>query len=451
MQFSPKRKWLMIGLAAGVVLLVTIGLVSLGVFAILSKRRSADTATLQIDWQNPVSQIDSGKVAPATALLALAGNEDLTSINNALRQGDLESAYSLIALSSRLSDEERIGSLLLLGKRYGAAKDLAKARLAYRQINQIAVLSPVLSDFSRADALLQSGEELSEIKQSKEAIAALNQARNIALRSAYLKPAHRKHILDRLVAAYSALDIGRSAWEELEASLQPGGAADLAPPEPGEPVLADLQQRETLPDDIVSAQAERERKATVLAEYVRDRGGRVSQSLVNDLQSVLLVEDAKRQGAYEAGLLQAAQVADKIDLLKARMHWLTLKYGVALKSQGISLVPAWEEQLGTIESELAKARQDLYGLVGDQIVALPDASKIDRAWVELFRHQLEMGRLGLYPNYPEENLITKLRDATQILITAGKDQSLRVDTVPGASRPVFVLVDTADYGNAVVP
>ena len=164
-----------------------------------------------------------------------------------------------------------------------------------------------------------------------------------------------------------------------------------------------------------------------------------------------MVEDAKRQGAYEAGLLQAAQLADKINLLKARVHWLTLKYGVALKSQGISVVPAWEEQLGTIQSELAKARQDLYGLYGDQIVALPDASKIDRAWVELFRHQLEMGRLGLYPNYPEEQLIAKLHDATQILITAGKDQSLRVDTIPDASKPVFILVDTADYSKGVLP
>jgi len=441
----------MIAVAAGVVLLVTLGLVSLGVYAVLSKRRAADTVMLQVDWQDPVSQIDRARVAPATALLTLAGNADLTAINNALRQGDLDSAYSLITLSSRLSDEERIGSLLLLGKRYAAADNLTKSRLADRQISQIAVLSPMLSDFSRADALLQSGEELSKIKQTREAVAVLNQARNIALRSVYLKPAHRKHILDRLIADYSALDIGRSAWEELEAALQSGGKGQLAPPESGEPVLGDLLQKETLPDDILSSSEERERKATVLAEYIRDRGGRVSNALVNDLRSALLVEDAKRQGAYEAGLLQAAQLADKINLLKARVHWLTLKYGVALKSQGISVVPAWEEQLGTIQSELAKARQDLYGLYGDQIVALPDASKIDRAWVEFFRHQLEMGRLGLYPNYPEEQLIAKLHDATQILITAGKDQSLRVDTIPDASKPVFILVDTADYSKGVLP
>ena len=92
----------MIAVAAGVVLLVTLGLVSLGVYAVLSKRRAADTVMLQVDWQDPVSQIDRARVAPATALLTLAGNADLTAINNALRQGDLDSAYSLITLSSRL-------------------------------------------------------------------------------------------------------------------------------------------------------------------------------------------------------------------------------------------------------------------------------------------------------------------------------------------------------------
>jgi hypothetical protein len=173
---------------------------------------------------------------------------------------------------------------------------------------------------------------------------------------------------------------------------------------------------------------------------------------VDDLATALLVEDARRQGVYQADILQASNLTEKIALMKSRVDWLTLKYSVGLRAQGLSLVPAWEQQVGTIQSDLAKARQDLYALYGDWIVTLPDTSQVDRAWLELFRLELEMGRLGLYPSYPEEQLITKLKEATANLLADGIDQSMRVDMVSyGEERPAFVLVSGADYGKGLTP
>lgn len=433
---------------AGVCIILTAAFLALGIVTILSKRRSADTSPLSAsaEWVDPISQIDISRVSPATALLKLAGKDDITAINSALREGDVESAYSLVVLSPQLSDEERIGSLLLIGRRYAASGDLAEALEVYRQINMIAVLSPTLSDFARADALLQSGEQLIGMKLTNEAITTFNQARQIALQSVYLRPAHRKHILDRLIPAYTALGMGREAWEDLEVGLAPGGLGEIPEVEVVAPVLSELKFKDYANPDVQTAVVDRERQATILAEYVRDRGGKVSESLVDSLVTSLMVEDARRQGVYQADLLKASQLEDRIALMKNRVDWLTLKYAIALRVQGLSLVPAWEGQLGAIQSELAKARQDLYALYGDWIVTLPDASKVDRAWLELFRLELEMGRLGLYPNYPEEQLIAKVKEATRKLMAEGIDQSMRVDTASEGEHPTFVLVEGTSYG-----
>lgn len=429
-----------------------VGFVSFGAFAVFSKRRAVDPTTRQAGWVDPVHQIDVAQVSPATALLRLGGKDDITAINSALRVDDVESAYSLIVLSPGLSDEERIGSLLLVGKRYAAAGDVTKAQDVHRQINLIAVLSPTLSDFIRADALLQSSEELIGLESVNEALVALDQTRQIALESVYLKPGQRKLILDRLITAYSALGMGREAWEELEVALEPGGFDDTPSMEAVEPVLEALVSEEQADPEVQTVQTARERSATTLAEYVRDRGGKVSDTLVDELATALLVEDARRQGVYQAELLQASNLTEKIALMESRVDWLTLKYSVGLRAQGLSLVPAWEQQAGTIQSELAKARQDLYALYGDWIVTLPNASQVDRAWLELFRLELEAGRLGLYPSYPEEQLIAKLNEATTNLMADGIDQSMRVDTVSSdEEHPAFVLVSGADYGKGLTP
>ena len=446
------RRWLIPALIAGLLLFFVVAFLILGLSAIVFKRRAVEPTSLQAGWVDPVYQIDVEQVSPATALLKLGGKDDITAINSALRGGDVESAYSLVVLSPQLSDEERIGSLLLVGKRYVADGNVDEARKVYRQINLIAVLSPTLSDFARADALLQSSEELIDLELVNEALVTLNQARSIALHSVYLKPAHRKLILDRLISAYSALGVGREAWEELEVALDSGWFDDdTSSVEAVRPVLGGLASEEQVDLEVQTVQTKRERQATLLAEYIRDRGGKVSKALVEDLATALLVEDATRQGIYQAGILQASHLADKIALMENRVDWLTLKYSVALQAQGLSLVPAWEQQLGSIQSELAKARQDLYALYGDQIVTLPDISQVDRAWLELFRLELEMGRLGLYPNYPEEQLIAKLKEATENLMADGIEQSLRVDTVSEEEHPIFVLVDGEDYGKGLMP
>ena len=112
------------------------------------------------------------------------------------------------------------------------------------------------------------------------------------------------------------------------------------------------------------------------------------------------------------------------------------------------MVPEWEAQSAKIQSELSKAYEDLYALHGEQIIALPEADTIDRAWVEVFRQEIEVGQLGLYPNYPEEQLAAKLIEATEKLIASGQDRSLRVDTLYQDNVNVFILTSDEFYGQS---
>ena len=139
---------------------------------------------------------------------------------------------------------------------------------------------------------------------------------------------------------------------------------------------------------------------------------------------------------------------EKVAVAWHKVRWLTIKYQAASGSYGLSLVPEWEAQVAEIQSELSKAYEDLYALHSEQIIALPEADAIDRAWVEVLRQEIEVGRLGLYPNYPEEQLAAKLKEATEKLITAGQGRSLHVDILSQDKVNIFILASDESYGQS---
>jgi hypothetical protein len=139
---------------------------------------------------------------------------------------------------------------------------------------------------------------------------------------------------------------------------------------------------------------------------------------------------------------------EKVAIAWHKVRWLTIKYQVASSGYGLSLVPEWEAQVAKIQSELSKAYEDLYALHGEQVIALPEADAIDRAWAEVLRREIEVGRLGLYPNYPEEQLTAKLKEATEKLIAAGQGRSLHVDTLSQDNVNIFILASDESYGQS---
>jgi hypothetical protein len=97
-----------------------------------------------------------------------------------------------------------------------------------------------------------------------------------------------------------------------------------------------------------------------------------------------------------------------------RIAWLTVKYRVASRAYGISLVPAWEQKIAEDRTELTKAYVELVNGYGQLLDTLPPAQAA-LARVELLRQAVLWGRLGLFPDYPEETLSAQLGEASSQL------------------------------------
>jgi hypothetical protein len=82
-------------------------------------------------------------------------------------------------------------------------------------------------------------------------------------------------------------------------------------------------------------------------------------------------------------------------------------------------VPAWSDDVEGIAAELAEAHGELHDIYGEQIATFADETAMDRAWYDVLRLEMLRGSLGLYPNYPEAELISELTEVTGRLIKSG--------------------------------
>jgi hypothetical protein len=441
------RKWLFFFPVSGFLIFVLAGIVAFGAYFFTSRRKVSLSA-----WSDPIAYIETENVKPALALLPLAGVPSSEAFSHALEAGELESAYAILVFGLDLSERERVGSFLLLARRYAEAENATKAKLCYRQASTIATLSPILSDFTRADAYLQVGWGLANLREQGEAKLNYDQAYTITLYSPYLKKAHQKSILDKLASAYEA--IGES--QRAEQALNQSAALDLEVSDSTEPEPADKDREfllgrpnePTLTQEVAEAEAARREAAHNLGDYLLSTLKQPPDNLMANLAQALRTEDEVRLSFYSAEPAEPPMLLEKVAVAWHKVRWLTIKYQVASGGYGLSLVPEWEAPVAEIQSELSKAYEDLYALHSEQVIELPQADAIDRAWVEVLRQEIEVGQLGLYPNYPEEQLTAKLKEATEKIIAAGQDRSLRVDILYQDNVKVFILTSDEAYGQS---
>ena len=409
------RRWILAILGGSALLLVVIGLVSIGAYALTSKRQTALTP-----WQDPTIEVRERSIAPDLALLPLTGADDAETISRALFAGELDSAYSVLAFSVSLSDSERAGKWLLLGQQYQESGERERAGLCYRTAAEIAALSPVMTDLSRAQTFLQAGTGLATMQAYGDAELVCDQAHDVALYSPHLTQVHRQQILQGLQTAYTALGQDEEKWLDL-ARLVTGGQASA--PRPQQVPVVTVPP---LPANAEVAQAEAARKAAtekVLAVLVPPQR-EPSKYLLKALTDTLQAEDQIKQQAYSDEAIAAADLPTQVALAHARVAWLMLKLRIARRATGLSLVPDWEAQEAEIREQLRAARETLYKLcaryAGDEAT--------------LVRQQLLAGRLGLYPDYPEETLVDEMEDAN-----AQSSSPLRLRVLTQGEARYFVL------------
>ena len=159
------------------------------------------------------------------------------------------------------------------------------------------------------------------------------------------------------------------------------------------------------------------------------------------LKEALLTEDRLKIQFFNTNLASEPQLSHKVDIVQAKIDWLSIKYRIARQGFGLSLVTEWESQEAQIEAELKASYELLYRFYSDLIVAIPDIAGLDRATEEATRRQILAGVLGHYPDYPSEQLRTTLLQTSARLIDTQAGASLRTGYVSIGGVIYYILID----------
>jgi hypothetical protein len=325
---------------------------------------------------------------------------------------------------------------LRLANQYTAVGNPQKATNAFELAGIVAILAPDLSDTVRADLLLQISEGLIKIDETELAKFYLDQAFTISSRSPYLQAAHRRRIFEQLHKNYSAIEERGMARESLSFSANPPSLDLIAAPS----LLLPPIETVALPEVVQDAEANRWQASQELAILLVERGGVAPQSAVNQLAEALVMEDQLKLTFLDEELNNSPQLSERINLIRTKIEWLAIKYRTARGGYGISLVPEWEVSAEQIRADLTKSYETLFALYADLVIALPEASQVNKAKEERLRLEILAGELGRYPNYPEEQRRTQLLSATEELIKTQPEANVFVGVGEVEDKQVFTFI-----------
>lgn len=409
--------------------------------------RSADVDMSR--WVPPQDQVDTKKINPAVALTILAGTSDDNSVDDSLAAGDFEGAFAQIAYGNEFSDANRIGTLLLLGNRYAAGKQIAKAAWMFEYASFVATVSPLPSDLNRAQALLEVAQGFKSINMEAKARAALDQAYLIAQYSFSMPRDTRAQVLEQVSRMYRAFGVPSLAAEAHSKSMstvtltkedavntwrRPFALKVTAPPANPE-LVAKLKERVLAARELVDAL---NLNAPITPENM-------PEELISALGDKLYEEDGLRTDYYASQYDQATDASAQLGILRDKLVWLAMKYRIARQGFGISLVREWEDSAPEIAQELNDTYSDYFAITEQQAANLEKTDEADRSTEDVIRSAIVAGRWGLYPQYDETDLRTRLDDISQTL----RDEqvpTLRLDTFQRGSEIVYLLIPDELYG-----
>jgi hypothetical protein len=396
-------------LAVLLLILVTV----IGILFFTSQFGSAQSSQPNsLSGTRPLSQLNVDNVDPALALASLGGVSEADVIAEAIDKARPETALATLLFHSTLNNKESSGGFLQLANGYAQGGKTDKAVFSYEMAGKVATLAPDIPDTVRADVFLQVSEGLIGLHKPVLAEFYLNQAFIVASKSPFLQAAHRRSIFQQLQKNYIIVEQRELARQSLSLGANAPNPTQVIEEQT---VLPD-NQPVPLPEAVQEAEANRWRAAQELAILLVERGGRAPQNSIDALAEALIAEDQQKLSFYKREFAKTTQLSKRIDFTLVQIAWLSIKYLVARRAYGISIVPEWEAQAGQIRADLTKTYENLFALYADLVVALPEASQIDKASEERLRSEVLAGELGRYPNYPEEQRRKQLLDASEQLV-----------------------------------
>lgn len=320
-------------------------------------------------------------IKPSLALLSLAGYPDAQVFQEAMEEGELETAYVTLAFSTSMEDQEKLGRWIALARAFGAKGLRRKALLSYGQAYNLTILSPYLSDSERAEALIAIGSDLKEMGEKARASFVLQQAETLVSFSPYIKKAQRVSFLQKL---------GREPSSETTFVELP------------QPVLVIHGFAQT-PEEYYDA---REREMAAFSS-----ASSLTESSLQALKDKLQKEDSARLALYQERISSEKALPKKAGWIREEIAWLTLKYRIALKGFGISIVPKWEREAKAIRRELSRSYDELLAIYAEEAISFPETREVDKALAEVATLKAFYAMAGLYADAPLGKIVAEVREA----------------------------------------
>lgn len=431
---ARRRKGLVIVLSVLLVFTLAIGLAAIGGYLYLRNSRST-----QWSWQDPLTAVDTSRVRPDLAVIALLDQPASLLVQQALLASEPDTAYAVLVHDARSGDPERSGNAQLLGKAFEAVPLPASAAISYQQMLDIAALSPTMADPMRAQVSLDAARGFVRLALPDAARPALLQAEVLARYSPLLAPVQRQDVARQLQSIYREMGAGEQAAALDQLVREPQGVPTNKFVRG--PFLPRFVTPVAAPEELQRAIDERRRQVyTFLAAWDGADPAQI-EAARSALAGALLVENRLRNDLMPGRERLAVQLSEKTALALDHAHWLALKAMIASGALGYSVVPEWEQARSQIAGELQAAYDLVFALYRDQAAAVTDPDDARAARVEILRQQNLLGRLGLYPGYDGEALGAALeqaqRDASDVL-------PLLVIREPWGGGDVFRIAETFD-------
>jgi hypothetical protein len=397
-----------------VLLIVAVAAAASGVALVVSRQPSAAAGPRM----SPLASLTASAINAPLALAELAGRPDEETLQQALSSGQLDTALAILLNSPFMSDDARSAGLTDLARRWEAAHKQAPALAAVRAAIDVALLSPSMPDHARAAALDQAGQVLASLGQRAEAGYAYDQATTIARDSGRIDPTLRQLLLEGLIQSNTRL--GRTdAARQIRAALQsPAPAPDRTAAVLPDLLPASADGATAAWPELGAATEERMRLAADLANAIANRDAGI-EAKRSALEAALLAEDRIWQRIDGEGAYRADNLLQSVAFARQRLEWQAIKWRVARRGFGLSLVPAWEQAALQIESDLAWAADDYYQSLRDAAVSLPDLGQANEAAVEIAQDQIKLGRLGIPQATSEAEVMGSLQRAIAARLAAG--------------------------------
>ncbi len=380
-------------------------------------------------------------------LRSLAGMPDRQVLGYVLAAGRTESAFAIISFGDSLSDPERANALATLAPGYASAGDAEKAAVCYGQLVSLAVLGLDFHDYQKATLLLQAGDGLAGLGRRAEAEEAYDRVAELARYSPVVQASIRTQLLRSVSAKYQALGLStkaQAAAADADSQAVPASTAPIPVVVLPSPAPAFWQEAQTW-SRLQTLQNERFQAAIDLISVMESRPQGGVEARRQALERALVAEDAAQESFYQEQRLRAPNLSARLAVSQLRTSWLTLKWRVAARGFGVSLVPDWESRMRDIEAILKRSLEEHYTLRLEFAAMLPDALQARQLTVDVLVDEIKLGRLGLYPNSPELGLAGDLTEAIRDRIVLRDDGALYVvpATRHGTADIIFAFA-TAD-------